>query len=356
LELNLAFLELSMRGKLLQTHSLANYTSWKIGGPADYFYQPADLQDLQLFLQASPSLPITVLGAGTNILIPDDNIRGTVIYLRNCLNQIDILGPSLALRTATCPVIASEAKQSSNNNALRDFLDCRAAKSAVCNDESADNFRPNEQLLLRVEAGFSLSLLLKHCIDLGAIDAIFMSGIPGTVGGALAMNAGANGGSIWQFVKAVEVINQSGQIITKDASEFKASYRQVTGLKPNEWFVAAHLNFNTTKDQDKIEQAKQKIANYLQKRKDTQPLDLPNCGSVFRNPLNDYAARLIEASGFKGKQIGGAQVSTKHANFIVNQGDATALDILQLIQGIMRKVKQDHDIELIPEVRIISYD
>lgn len=309
-----------MRGKLLQNHSLAKYTSWKIGGVADYFYQPADLQDLQLFLQESPVLPITVLGAGTNVLIPDDGIRGTVIYLRNCLNQ------------------------------------------AARNDENTDNFHLNEQspnnldsnLTLRVEAGISLSLLLKHCIDLGAIDAVFMSGIPGTIGGALAMNAGANGGSIWKHVKAVEVINQSGQIMTKDAKEFTASYRHVAGLENNTWFVAAHLNFNATKDQDKIEQAKQKSLEYLQKRKNTQPLDLPNCGSVFRNPPDDYAARLIEASGFKGKQIGGAQVSTKHANFIVNQGGATAVDVLQLMQGIMLKVKQDHNIELIPEVRMVS--
>ena len=181
-----------------------------------------------------------------------------------------------------------------------------------------------------------------------------MSGIPGTLGGALAMNAGANGGSIWQYVKAVEVIDQYGQIVIKDVKEFNASYRHVAGLKTYEWFVAAHLNFNTTKDQDKIEQARQKYLEYLQKRKNTQPLDLPNCGSVFRNPPNDYAARLIEASGFKDKQIGGARVSTKHANFIVNQGGATACDVLQLMQGIMLKIKHDHNIELIPEVRIIN--
>ena len=292
-----------MRGKLLQNHSLAKYTSWKIGGAADYFYQPADLPDLQSFLQENPILPITILGAGTNVLIPDNGIKGTVIYLRNYLNQIDILGSNLTLR---------------------------------------------------VEAGVSLSILLKHCIDLGAIDAVFMSGIPGTVGGALAMNAGANGGSIWQYVKAIEIINQYGKITTKNANEFKADYRHVTGLENNTWFVAAHLNFNTTKDQGKIEQAKQKSLEYLQKRKNTQPLDLPNCGSVFRNPPDDYAARLIEASGFKGKQIGGAQVSTKHANFIVNQGRATAYDVLQLTQEIMLKVKQEHNIELIPEMRIIS--
>lgn len=291
-----------MRGKLFQNHPLASYTSWNIGGQVDYFYQPADLQDLQLFLQKTPALPITILGAGTNVLIADDGLRGTVIYLRNCLNQVNILEPNL---------------------------------------------------ILRVEAGVSLALLLKHCLDLGATDAVFMSGIPGTVGGALAMNAGANGGSIWQYVKAVETINQYGQLTTKTASEFTAKYRQINGLKPNEWFVAAQLNFNITKDQDRISQAKQNSINYLQKRKDTQPLELSNCGSVFRNPPGDYAARLIEASGLKGKQIGGAQVSTKHANFIVNQGGATAYDVLQLMQGIMLKVKQDHNIELIPEVRII---
>lgn len=289
-----------MRGQLLRHHGLAQYTSWQIGGMVDYFYQPTDLLDLQHFLQQNTIRPITVLGAGTNVLIADAGISGVVIYLRNCLTQVNSVAGSL-----------------------------------------------------RVEAGVSLALLLHQCLAMGAIDAVFMSGIPGTLGGALAMNAGANGGSIWQYVTAVEVINQDGQITTRAASEFTVGYRQVIGLGPNEWFVAAQLNFNFVQDQDQIQQARQKMVNYLQKRRETQPLNLPNCGSVFRNPANDYAARLIEASGFKGKQIGGAQVSTKHANFIVNQGGATAAEVQQLMQQIISRVKQEHEIELIPEVRII---
>ncbi|EKE00669.1 MAG: UDP-N-acetylenolpyruvoylglucosamine reductase [uncultured bacterium] len=288
----------NLRGKLKQNHVLAEHTSWKIGGPAEYFYEPANLEDLKLFLQGWKEKSITVFGAATNVLIRDGGIKGLVIYLRSCLNELSEL----------------------------------------------DGFT------LRVEAGVGLSSLVQKCVHLGMIDAVFLAGIPGTVGGALAMNAGAYGDYIWNHVVAVETVNRSGEIKLRQAQEFTAGYRQVAGLAKDEWFVAAQLNF-ARGDRQEMER---QIREQLQKRKNSQPLDFPSCGSVFRNPQGDYAARLIEACGLKGKQIGGARVSEKHANFIVNCGGATAADVEALMQEIMVAVKKDHNIDLIAEVRILG--
>ncbi|MEI8054887.1 MAG: UDP-N-acetylmuramate dehydrogenase [bacterium] len=289
---------LKLRGKLQQNHLLAEYTSWKIGGAAEYFYEPADLEDLSILLQSWKQRPITVLGAATNVLIRDRGIKGLIVYLRNCLNEL---------------------------NQINDFT-------------------------LRVKAGVSLARLLQKCLDLGMCDAAFMAGIPGTAGGALAMNAGANGDCIWNHVACVETINRSGEIKLRQAKEFVADYRQVTGLTTEEWFVAAQLTFT----HGNIQKMQLQIGEYLQKRRNSQPLDLPSCGSVFRNPQGDYAARLIEASGLKGRQIGGAKISEKHANFIVNCGGALAVDVEALMREIMLTVKSEHGIDLVPEVHILG--
>lgn len=285
-------------GKLQKNHPLAEYTSWKIGGSAEYFYEPADLNDLRLFLQSWQGRPIVMLGAATNVLIRDAGIKGLVVYLHNHLHKVDELNV----------------------------------------------------FTLRVEAGVGLASLVQKCVHLGMIDASFMAGIPGTVGGALAMNAGAYGDCIWNHVVAVETINRLGEIKLRSAKEFTAGYRQVIGLAEEEWFVAAQLIF-IHGDKQKMEE---RIREQLQKRRNSQPLDLPSCGSVFRNPRGDYAARLIEESGLKGKEIGGAKVSEKHANFIVNYAGAKAADVETLMQEIMVTVKQAHNVDLVPEVRILG--
>lgn len=287
-----------LRAKLHQHHSLAAYASWKIGGPAEYFYQPTDLEDLAELLRVWPEEPITILGAATNVLISSNGVKGLVIYLGNRLTKLHEL------------------------------------------DDSN----------LRVEAGAKLMDLVQKCASLGMVDATFMSGIPGTVGGALKMNAGAYGDRIWNHVVTVETINRQGEIKLRGAEEFKIGYRQVDALTTDEWFIAAQLFF-TRKN---IITAKQMLQTYLQKRENSHPLHLPNCGSVFRNPEGDYAARLIEASGLKGRQIGGARVSEKHANFIVNCGNATSDDVSSLMQEIMTAVEKSSGVKLIPEVHILG--
>ncbi len=287
-----------LKGPLLHNHPLAKHTSWKIGGPAEYFYRPVDTEDLIKLLNAWQDEPVTIIGAGTNILIRDQGIKGLVIHLRNSLNKLQAL------------------------------------------DENT----------IHSEAGVNLTYLVQKCTELGMIGATFMAGIPGTLGGALKMNAGAYGDAIWHYVKSVETINRHGQIKTRAATEFIASYRQIEGLAKNEWFISAELKFNS----GEIEKAKQQMQTYIQKREKSQPLNLPSCGSVFRNPDGDYAARLIEVNGLKGKQIGGAKISEKHANFIVNCGNAKAADVESLMQEIVATVEKSNGIKLITEVHILG--
>ncbi|MEM7401530.1 MAG: UDP-N-acetylmuramate dehydrogenase [Pseudomonadota bacterium] len=287
-----------LRGKLEENVSLARYTSWKVGGVADVLFQPADLQDLQNYLQGlDASTPITWLGRGTNVLIRDGGIRGVVIMMHNCLNQIQI------------------------------------------NDNSS----------IRAEVGVSCAKLARFSAENEQQGGEFLAGIPGTVGGALAMNSGAYGSETWSFITAVETLNHSGEIKMCKPEEFEIAYRSVKGLR-KEWFIAATFQFM----QGDGQQAKRTIRELLEKRNVAQPVGENSCGSVFRNPENDYAARLIESCNLKGLTIGGAQISYKHANFIINTGEASANDIESLIIQVVETVKQDCDVKLIPEVKIIG--
>lgn len=288
------------QGKLLKNEPLARYTSWRVGGPADRFYIPADLADLQVFLQGLPAdEPLHFIGLGSNLLVRDAGVRGTVVLMHNVLNGLHMDGG-----------------------------------------------------LVYAEAGVTCAKLAKFTARQHRHGAEFMAGIPGTVGGALAMNAGCHGGETWQIVRKVITIDRKGQLHERGRSEFVASYRHVE-MQPDEWFVAAWFEL----PQGEASEAELKIKQLLAKRLATQPLNMPNAGSTFRNPPGDYAARLVEACGLKGYTIGGAQVSEKHANFIVNLGDAKAKDIEQIIALMRDTVKEQFGIELQQEVRVIgSYE
>ena len=289
---------LNLRGKLEEKYSLARFTSWKVGGVADILFQPADLEDLQMFLNTlDASLPVTWLGRGTNVLIRDGGIRGVVIVMHHCMNAMQ-----------------------------------RVDKN-----------------LVRAEVGVSCAKLARVSADYDMQGAEFLAGIPGTVGGALAMNSGAYGSETWNHVVEVEIIDRSGELHKRSPQEFKIAYRSVEGLH-DEWFIAATFKFEPGNGV----QAKQTIRELLDKRNATQPVGTNSCGSVFRNPKNDFAARLIEACELKGKAIGGAQISSKHANFIINTGDATASDIENLILQVREIVEKQQGVSLIPEVKIIG--
>jgi UDP-N-acetylmuramate dehydrogenase len=245
----------------------------------------------------SPDESITWLGLGSNVLIRDGGVRGTVILTLACLNDIQVLSGNV----------------------------------------------------LRIEAGVTCAKIAKYCTKNHLVEGDFFAGIPGTLGGALAMNAGAWGRETWEVVSKVEVIDRHGRVTLHPKSDFEVAYRHVT-RDPDTWFVAAHLIFT----QDLAIDLETRIKELLAKRAQTQPIGLPSCGSVFRNPPHDHAARLIEACGLKGIELGGAQVSPKHANFIINTGDACARDIEALIEQVQKTVLEQTGVSLHREVQILG--
>ncbi len=287
-----------MKGRLLSNEKLAKYTSWRVGGPADRLYIPSDKQDLCEFITALPdSEPVFWLGLGSNLLVRDGGIRGTVINTRGRLKEMRLAGEGSVY----------------------------------------------------VEAGVPCAHVARFCAEQGLIGAEFLAGIPGTMGGALKMNAGAFGGETWSIVKQVEMINSAGKIALRHPTDFKVSYRSVKGFE-NEWFLSCRLRLQ----QGNAEASQQKIKGLLENRAKTQPTNQPSCGSVFKNPEGDFAARLIERTGLKGFSIGGACVSTKHANFIVNSGNATAAEIEELIHYVQKQVKEHQGVELQTEVCMVG--
>lgn len=287
-----------MRGKLLKNEALSQYTSWRTGGDAEYVYIPADLEDLSIFLKQLPtSVPLTWLGLGSNTLVRDGGVEGVVVMTQGVLSQL----------------------------------------SQISTHE------------IRAEAGVSAAQLARFSARLGSAGLEFMAGIPGTVGGALAMNAGCFGGETWTYVKSVETINRQGEIKTRPVKDFYVGYRHVTRPE-DEWFVAGHFALSAG---DK-EVSLNSIRELLEKRNTAQPTGTANCGSVFRNPPGNFAGRLIEECGLKGTNRGGAHVSSKHANFIINDGSASSADIETLIREVGSIVEEKTGIRLIPEVCIIG--
>ena len=287
-----------MKGKLLNNEKLAKYTSWRVGGPAERLYIPFDKQDLCEFIAALPdSEQVFWLGLGSNLLVRDGGIRGTVINTKGRLKEL----------------------------------------------------RLDEDGSIYVEAGVPCAHVARFCAELGLLGGEFLAGIPGTMGGALKMNAGAFGGETWGIVKQVEMIDGAGKVTLRYPHEFKVSYRSVKSVK-NEWFLSCRLQLQ----QGDTSASQKKIKGLLEKRAKTQPTNQPSCGSVFKNPEGDYAARLIEQTGLKGYAIGGACVSEKHANFIVNTGNATAVDIEDLIYYVQKKVKEHQGVELQTEVCMVG--
>jgi len=205
-----------------------------------------------------------------------------------------------------------------------------------------------EHFLVKAGSGVPCTQLARQCLRWGIGPSEFFAGIPGTVGGALAMNAGAHGGETWERVESVRTIDRAGEIHLRAPTEYSVGYRSVTG-PTNEWFIEANFRFDPQATANK-----ETFDTLLERRKNAQPLGLPSCGSVFRNPPGDHAARLIETAGLKGHRIGGAEVSGKHANFIINSNNATATDVEELIEHVRRTVMEQHGIELLHEVRIVG--
>ena len=287
-----------MKGVLRLNEPMAKHVSWRAGGHAARAYVPADLADLAAFLQKLPQdETVLFVGLGSNLLVRDGGFKGTVILMHAVLNTVRV-----------------------------------------------------ESERIYAEAGVASPKLARFAAKHNFEGAEFLAGIPGTIGGALAMNAGCYGKETWEAVDEVLTIDRHGELRQRKPGEYEISYRHVALGAEEEWFVAAWFKF--TQGDGALSQ--QRIKELLKKRIGAQPLNRPNAGSVFRNPPNDYAARLIEACGLKGERIGGAQVSEKHANFIVNLGDATATEIENLISKVQDTVRREWEIVLEREVRIVG--
>lgn len=286
-------------GQLRRDEPMSLHTSWRVGGCADFYFTPADLADLQHYLSdLDPDSAITWVGLGSNMLVRDGGIRGHVIAPLNGLKQI----------------------------------------------------RQGDDGVIYAQSGVTCAKLAKYCQKLGLGGADFLAGIPGTVGGALAMNAGAFGSETWTFVEQVSLINRSGDLIERQAAEFTIGYRSVSQFE-EEWFVAGHFRFsrkNSAQDAG--------IKQLLQQRNASQPIGQPSCGSVFKNPPAKHAAQLIEAAGLKGFCLGAACVSDKHANFIISGPETRATEIEALIRLIQQRVKAQFDVSLETEVRILGVE
>ena len=280
---------------------MAGHVSWRAGGAVARAFFPVDLADLAAFLhRLRHDEPLLLVGLGSNLLVRDGGFDGTAIFTHGALNTL--------------------------------------------RREADDSFY--------AEAGVASPKLARFVGNNACAEAEFLAGIPGTVGGALAMNAGCHGGETWRYVERVLMLKRNGEQIIRLPEDFAIGYRHV-GLREasDEIFAAAWFRFPA----GDAAAARARLRELLERRIATQPLQLPNAGSVFRNPPGDHAARLIEATGLKGTQIDGAQVSEKHANFIVNRdGGATATAIEMLIGRVQAEVAEKFGISLVREVRIVG--
>ena len=293
----------TLRGTLRLNEPMARHVSWRTGGVARRAYVPADIADMAAFLRTLPEAEsVCVVGLGSNLLVRDGGFRGTVVLTHSTHGAIRMDGESVY-----------------------------------------------------AEAGAASPKLARFAANQGLEGAEFLAGIPGTVGGALAMNAGCYGSETWDVVSRVLTVGRGGELRERAANEFDVGYRRCNlgdaMLGENVWFAAAWFKFRKG---DRA-RARRRITELLAQRIESQPLNLPNAGSVFRNPPGDYAARLIEACGLKGCAIGGARISEKHANFIVNPGGrGRAADIEALIEHARRTVKERIGVVLYAEVRIVG--
>ncbi|MDP2681922.1 MAG: UDP-N-acetylmuramate dehydrogenase [Deltaproteobacteria bacterium] len=289
------------KGRMLFDVPMKDYTSFKIGGNADVMAFPGDESDLVDVIRFASikGFPVFVLGRGTNLLVRDNGVRGVVINLSDGFKEVLWIG----------------------------------------DDEAS------------VGAGVGIIELVNLCKGRGFAGLEFAVGIPGTIGGAVFMNAGAYGGEIKDIVKRVETVDLNGQRHSFDKLSLKFSYRKCE-LSANMIITKAHLKFK----KDNPEEIKNRIKEFKERRKTTQAIILPNAGSIFKNPPGLSAGRLIEESGLKGVKSGGAQISEVHGNYIVNLGNATAMDVLTLMAMARDKVFKVKGILLETEIKVVGED
>ncbi len=293
----------ALRGEWRQNFPMSKLSTWRVGGPAAELFLPADCEDMRAFVENdSRAKEALFIGHGSNILVRDGGIGGVVVR--------------------TAPGLTAMRFE--------------------------DGF-------IYAEAGVGCPKVARFAVAAGGGDLAFLAGIPGTIGGALAMNAGCDDSEIWQFVEKVLVLKDN-TLQQRAADDFIADYRSVRDKQQSptnedgQVFAGAWLRFSP----ENITAARNRMRKLLNHRRATQPLEVASCGSVFRNPPGKFAAKLIDSCGLKGETVGGARVSDKHANFIINNGQATAADIEQLVCHVQKVVCKKTGVQLVPEVKIIG--
>ena len=291
-----------LSGEVRADEPLKRHTSYRIGGPADLLVLPASVEDVvwTLRLTHEAGVPVFVMGSGSNILVSDAGVRGVVIRMGQSMGRVRF-----------------------------------------------------EEFLVWAEAGVSLPKLAKLAADRGLAGLEWAGGVPGSVGGAVAMNAGAHGGDTSESLRVAYLVARDGTLVERTCDDLRFAYRK-SGLIREEHYIVVAAEFCLKRDsRDEI---KARMKQFAARRRRTQPLGMPSSGSVFKNPPGDHAGRLIEAASLKGTQIGGAQVSTVHGNFIVNAGDASADDVRRLIELVRRRVKEEFGVTLQLEVELVGWD
>jgi len=288
-------------GAVLFDCPMSQYTTFRVGGNVEALYLTQELHGLKRMVSylREENIPYLIVGKGSNLLVRDGGLKGVVVILKGGLAVVEKNGK-------------------------------------------------NDQIVL-AGGGLGLGELVSYCTQTGLGGLEFLAGIPGTVGGAVAMNAGAFGKNMGSMVKEIEMLMDEGALVVKDRSQLKFAYR---GLAIPKGAVILGVRFELDKEDPEI--ISQRVEDYVTRRKAKQPLEFPSGGSVYKNPPNDYAGRLIEEAGLKGSRIGGAMISPKHANFIVNTGNARAHDILALMDLTREKVKEESGIELEPEIKVVG--
>jgi len=294
------------KGEIRKNELMSKHTSFAIGGPADILASPVDRDDLVMLLKEirQQGAPYYILGSGTNLLVKDGGFRGVMISLKRM-------------------------------HAIRIEREYRSIGGSY--------------VAVQAEAGAPLTTLLAFSLEKGFTGLEFAAGIPGTIGGAICMNAGTGGGAIGDIIESVSILSPEGTVVKKSREEMKFGYR--TSSIPAGHLV---LDASVILRRDDAEKIKKKVKELIDTRKQRQPWGLPNAGSMFKNPQEESAGRLIETAGLKGRTIGNAQVSDKHANFIVNTGKATAADVLQLMEIVKQAVLEVHGVRLEPEIKVIG--
>ena len=285
---------------LKQGELMCRHTSFQIGGPVAVMAFPENVEQMQEIFKIAAQFHISpmILGAGSNILAPDQGLDTVVIETRTNMNQIERL----------------------------------------------------EEGAITAQCGMTMARLATIAMEHGYTGLEFAHGIPGTVGGGVYMNAGAYGGEMRQVVMAVTAMDRKGHVLELPAEELGLSYRHSRFMEEDLVILSATVRLQ----EGEREKIREKMAELMTRRRTSQPLEYPSAGSTFKRPVGGYAAALIEASGLKGFRVGDAQVSEKHAGFVVNRGRATSHDVLELMKQVQEKVQADSGICLEPEVRILE--